>query len=97
MKCKDCNKNLEHCTCTLDTLNNFSEPNIIDKWLEKHGDPEIARQVEIAIVKSNLELLNNFYFGKDLRDKNVRLFYKGVLKLAKKDLKKRLKQLLNGG
>jgi hypothetical protein len=94
MKCKDCNKDLEDCTCTWDTLNNFSEPNIIDSWLEKYGDLEIARQVEIDIVKSNLELLRNFYYGKDLKDKNVRLFYKNVLKLAEKELKKRLKQLI---
>jgi hypothetical protein len=94
MGCKDCNKDLEDCTCTWSTLNNFSKPNMINSWLEKYGDLEIARQEEIKIVKSNLELLRNFYYGKDLKDKNARLFYKDLLKLAKKELKKRLKQLI---
>jgi hypothetical protein len=31
--CLECNKNIENCSC-------------IDNWLEKHGDPEIAKQVE---------------------------------------------------
>jgi hypothetical protein len=27
------------------------EPNIIDYWLEKYGNPEIAKQVEIEVAK----------------------------------------------
>lgn len=43
------------------------------------------------------EVLKNFYYGKDLKSKSIRKFYKSVLKICKKDLKKAYKCLEKNG
>jgi hypothetical protein len=65
----------------------------LENALRQEGFLTCAKFVEIEKVKAQLQLLRNFYYGKDLKDKDIRAFYKDVFELAKKELSEQLKEL----
>lgn len=61
--------------------------------LQRYKNPVIVKKVQIDIIKAQLELIRNFYYGEDLKDEDVLQFYIDLLKIVKKELKADLKKL----
>ena len=54
-----------------------------------------SKHVQAKIIQAQLDVLNAFYYGEDLEDKDVLDFYANMLETEKHDLTEQLKELEN--
>jgi hypothetical protein len=62
---------------------------LLNKQMSKE---EMAEYIKYFILNEQDELLSNLYYGKDLKDKTIRKFYKMVLREMKYEINEQIKE-----
>ena len=85
---------IEHLEKDLEMLNDGSwqpDEDSINASLDNLNDLKI--QIKKDKLKAQLDVLKNFYYGKDLKDKDILNFYEDAYDLVKTELKRKLRKL----